>query len=72
MHNLSDKYKFCKRLINAMSSFGAKAVLRQDIVTKDAWIQNSSEICEYIVTFECVTSILTQTINKKRFQNKRM
>ena len=55
-----------------MSSFGAKAVLRQDIVTKDAWIQNSSEICEYIVTFECVTSILTQTINKKRFQNKRM
>ena len=48
MHNLSDKYKFCKRLINAMSSFGAKAVLRQDIVTKDVWIQNSSEICEYI------------------------
>ena len=31
-----------------MTSFGAKPVLRRDIVTTDIWFQNSSEICEYL------------------------
>ena len=31
-----------------MSSFGAKPILRRDIVTKDIWFQNNSKICEYL------------------------
>ena len=27
---------------------GTKVVFRQDIVKKDIWFQNSSEICEYL------------------------
>lgn len=37
-----------KGLIDAMSSFCAKAVLRQDIVTKYISFQSRSEICDYL------------------------
>ena len=37
-----------KGLIDAMSSFGVKSILRRDIVTTDQWFQNSKEICDYL------------------------
>ena len=37
-----------KGLIDAMSSFGVKSILRRDIVTQDCWFQNSEEVCNYL------------------------
>ena len=37
-----------KGLIDAMSSFGVKSILRRDIVSHDVWFSNSVEICEYL------------------------
>ena len=37
-----------KGLIDAMSSFGVKALLRRDIITADAWIANSDERCNHL------------------------
>ena len=36
-----------KGLIDAMSSFGVKSVLRRDIVALDHWFANSLDICDY-------------------------
>ena len=58
MQNLSDKYivriiriygaaGYGKGLIDVMPSFGAKAILRRDIVTKCIWFQNISTIYDY-------------------------
>ena len=35
-------------LIDAMSSFGCKAILRQDIMGKDIWFNNSGDIVDYL------------------------
>ena len=37
-----------KGLIDAMSSFGVKSILRRDIITLDKWFSDSKEICEYL------------------------
>ena len=37
-----------KGLIDAMSSFGVKSVIRRDIVTKDDWFNNSQEIVDHL------------------------
>ena len=34
-------------LIDAMSSFGVKSILRRNIVELDHWFANSMDICEY-------------------------
>ena len=59
MQNLANKYNVTivrifgaaghgKGLIDAMSSFGVKAILRRDIVTKDDWFSNTQEIIEHL------------------------
>ena len=59
MQNLSDTYNLRiirifgalghgKGLIDAMSSFGAKSILRRDIVAFDVWFADSKEICSYL------------------------
>ena len=59
MQNLANKYNvtivrifaaagYGKGLIDAMSSFGVKAILRRDIVTKDDWFSNTQEIIEHL------------------------
>ena len=37
-----------KGLIDAMSNFGVKSILRRNIVTHDVWFANSDEICSYL------------------------
>ena len=37
-----------KGLVDSMSGFGVKTVLRRDIVTRDVWFANSEEICEHL------------------------
>ena len=37
-----------KGLIDAMSSFGVKAILRRDIIAVDKWFNYSNEICDYL------------------------
>ena len=37
-----------KGLIDAMSCFGVKSILRRDIVGLNVWFANSKEICEYL------------------------
>ena len=37
-----------KGLIDAMSSFGVKSILRGDIVALDNWFANNLDICEYL------------------------
>ena len=37
-----------KGLIDAMSSFGVKGILRRDIIENDEWFSNSAEICGYL------------------------
>ena len=37
-----------KGLIDAMSSFGVKSILRKDIVTGDVWYRNSEEMCRHL------------------------
>ena len=37
-----------KGLIDAMSSFGVKSILRKDIVTGDVWYKNSEEMCKHL------------------------
>ena len=37
-----------KGLIDAMSSFGVKSILRRDIVGLDVWFANSQEMCDYL------------------------
>ena len=55
MQNLSDTYTLkiirvfgAAGLINAMSSFGAKSILRRDIVAFHMWFANSKEIFSYL------------------------
>lgn len=59
MQYLSDKYNIWiiniyrttghgKGLIDVISGFAVKSVLRRYIVTQDYRFQNSSEICEYL------------------------
>ena len=59
MQNLSDTYNLRiisisgaaghgKGLIDAMSSFGAKSILRRDIVAFDVWFADSKEVCSYL------------------------
>ena len=37
-----------KGLIDSMSSFGCKSILRRDIIGKDVWFSSSEEICDYL------------------------
>ena len=37
-----------KGLIDAMSTFGVKTILRRDIVSHDCWFQSSTDIYEYL------------------------
>ena len=37
-----------KGLIDAMSSFVVKSILRKDIVTGDLWYKNSEEMCKHL------------------------
>ena len=61
-----------KGLIDAKFSFGFKSNLRRDIVTDDFWIQNSSEICEYLSS-RCDSRmlILTVNLNARKIDEKR-
>ena len=35
-------------ILDAMSSFGVKSILRRDIATQDCWFQNNEEVCNYL------------------------
>ena len=37
-----------KGLIDSMSSFGCKSILRRDIIGNDVWFLLNEEICEYL------------------------
>ena len=37
-----------KGLIDAMSSFGVKSILKRDIVTWDAWYANKEKMCDHL------------------------
>ena len=61
MMNLSNKYNVRiiriygaaghgKGLIDAMSIFGVKAILRRDIVSHDCLFESSNDICEYLLS----------------------
>ena len=59
-----------KGLIDAMSSFGVKSILRQNIIANDWWFNNSSDICEHLEA-RCnprmrYTSLSPQYTNEKR------
>ena len=85
MQNLSDKYKvwikricratgYGKGLIDSISSFATKAVLRRDTITKDCWFQNSSKIFEYLES-RCDSrmsdiNLDAKTIDENRLRNR--
>ena len=35
-------------MIDAMSSFGMKSILKRDIIGLDVWFGDSHDICEYL------------------------
>ena len=37
-----------KQLIDTMSPFGVKAILRRDIASHDCWFKSSNAICEHL------------------------
>ena len=37
-----------KQLIDTMSTFGVKAILRRDIASHDCWFKISNAICEHL------------------------
>ena len=58
-HSLADKYNVRiirlygaaghgKGLIDAMSAFGVKSILRRDIIGLDVWFADSQEMCDYL------------------------
>ena len=80
-HTLADKYNVRiirlhgaaghgKGLIDAMSSFGVKSILRRDIVGLDVWFGNSKEMCDYLDLRKgprMSYSVISQTeLDKKR------
>ena len=80
-HSLAGKYNVCiirlygaashrKGLVNAMSSFGVKSILRRDIIGLDVWFGNSTEMCDYLGLHEdprISYSVISQAeVDKKR------
>ena len=58
-----------KGLIDAMSSFSLKSVLRRDAATDDYWFQNSSEICEYL-SFRCDSGMSYINLDVRKIDEK--
>ena len=63
-----------KGLIDAMSSFGVKGILRRDIIGNDEWFSNSDEICDYLSMRGdprmSYTSIEPKQLDQKRSERK--
>ena len=53
-----------------MCGFGVKSILRRHIVTGDCWFQNSSEICEYILS-RCYSRISYVNLDSMEVDEKR-
>ena len=86
--NLADKYNvqvIClygvaghgKGLIDAISSFGVKSILRKDIVTGDRWCKNSEEMCLHLRKVQperthADKSVIYQHIDTVKIEAKRM
>ena len=58
-----------KGLIDAMSSFGVKAILRQDIVSHGCWFQSSNDICVYL-SCRCDSSMTYANLDPKSIDEK--
>ena len=82
MQNLSDKYNvrmirtygaagYGKGLIYVIPSFGAKAILRRDIVTKCIWFQNISTIYDYLES-RCDSRMSYFNFGEKIINQKRL
>ena len=66
-----------KGLIDAMSSFGVKSILREDIVTMNRWYGNSEKMCEYLREVQPQRTsgereMIYQDIDPKILDRKRM
>ena len=59
-----------KGLIDAMSSFGVKAILRRDIVSHDCWFESSNDICEYLSS-RCDSRMSYTNLDPKSIDEKR-
>ena len=81
MMNLSNKYnvriiriygaaRHGKRLVDTVSSFGVKAILRRDIVSHDCWFESSNDICEY-PSSRCDSRMSYTNLNPKSIEEKR-
>ena len=81
LQNLSDEYNVIiariygaaghgKGLIDAMSSFGVKSIIRKDIVTHDVWFDSAEDISDYLKRRNNgrmeYTAINQETVNQKR------
>ena len=59
-----------KGLIDAMSSFGVKSIIRKDIVTHDVWFDSAEDIADYLKRRNNgrmeYTVINRETVNQKR------
>ena len=81
MMNLSNKYNVRitriyevaghgKGLIDAMSSFGVKAILRRGIVSHDCWFESSNNICEFLSS-RCDSRMSYTNLDPKSIDEKR-
>ena len=57
-----------KDLIDAMSSFGVKGILRRDIIN-DEWFSNSAETCDYL-NLRGDSQIESKELDQKRTEKK--
>ena len=57
-------------MIDAMSSSGVKAILRQDTVSYDCWFENINDICEYLLS-RCDSRISNTNLDSKSIDEKR-
>ena len=57
-------------MIDTLSSFGVKAMLRQDIVSHHCWFEKREDICEYL-SYRCGSRMSYTNLNPKSINEKR-
>ena len=83
--SLAKKYNVCiiriygaaghkKGVIDAMSSFVVKSILKRDIIGLDVWFGDSRDICEYLDMRKdpriCYSVIDQAAVDRKRIEKK--
>ena len=69
MEKQTKSFQQCNAMTDAMSRFGAKNVLRRDIVTQDIFFDKSEDIVDYLNIKNprfCYAHIDTDMLAKKR------